>query len=200
MRHPPGGYQVAQIATDREAFEAFYRAHVDVMLRYATRRARDPHAAADLVAEVFLAAISTAASYRADLGSPIAWLHGIARTVAAAEDRRAARNWAAEGRIAGRRLLDGDDIVRLEERIDAERASRALLSRVADLPDGQRAVLELVAVDGLAFSEAAAVLGISTVAARVRLHRARRALGRGDPSPTAPDPSSSTFSLNGGLR
>ncbi|MGW1617493.1 RNA polymerase sigma factor [Streptomyces sp. NPDC002285] len=176
MRHPPGGYQVVRIGEDPEAFEAFYREHVQAVLRYATRRSRDPHAAADLVAEVFLAAISAAAGYREELGSPIAWLHGIARNVAAAEDRRAARAWVAEGRIAGRRLLDGDDIARLEERIDSEREGRALLARIAALPASQRAVLELVAVDGLTVAEAATALGISTVAARVRVHRARRAL------------------------
>jgi RNA polymerase sigma-70 factor, ECF subfamily len=46
-----------------------------------------------------------------------------------------------------------------------------------------RRLLELVAVDGMSPVEAAAVLGISRVAARVRLTRARRrlrdALGRG---------------------
>jgi RNA polymerase sigma-70 factor (ECF subfamily) len=44
------------------------------------------------------------------------------------------------------------------------------------LPDGERAVLELVSVDGFTVAEAAAALGIRPVTARVRLHRARRAL------------------------
>ncbi|MFF3404425.1 RNA polymerase sigma factor [Streptomyces sp. NPDC002659] len=176
MRHPPGGYQVARIGEDPEAFEAFYREHVQTMLRYAARRSRDPFAAADLVTEVFLAAISAAAGYREELGSPIAWLHGIARNVAAAEDRRAARSAAAESRISGHRLLENDDIARLEERIDAEQACHGLLDAMAALPAGQRAVLELVAVDGLTITEAATALGINPVTARVRLHRARSAM------------------------
>lgn len=191
MRHPPGGGgggQVARIGEDADAFESFYREHVDAVLRYATRRAHDPHAAADLVAEIFLAAVDAASSYREELGSPVAWLYGIARNVVAAEQRRAARALSAENRLAGRRLLDGDDIARLEERIDAERECRALLTRIAALPPGQRAVLELIAVDGLTLPEAAAVLGITTVTARVRLHRARRALGavNGSASPDSP--------------
>ncbi|MFE9139616.1 hypothetical protein [Streptomyces sp. NPDC007355] len=32
---------------------------------------------------MFLAAISAASGYREELGSPVAWLHGIARNVAA---------------------------------------------------------------------------------------------------------------------
>jgi RNA polymerase sigma-70 factor (ECF subfamily) len=38
-------------------------------------------------------------------------------------------------------------------------------------------VLELVSVDGLTVTEAAAALNIRQVTARVRLHRARQALG-----------------------
>ena len=49
---------MARIGEDAEAFEAFYREHVDAVLQYATRRTDDPHDAADLVAEVFLAAMS----------------------------------------------------------------------------------------------------------------------------------------------
>lgn len=42
------------------------------------------------------------------------------------------------------------------------------------LPDGERAVLELVAVDELSLAEAAVALDIRPVTARVRFHRARR--------------------------
>ncbi|SHM72582.1 RNA polymerase sigma factor [Actinacidiphila paucisporea] len=174
MRHPPSRCEVARIGEDPDAFEAFYREHIEAVLRYVTRRSRDAHTAADLVAEVFLAAISAADGYREELGSPLAWLYGIARNVTAAENRRAARAWTAESRVRGRRLLDGDDIARIEERIDAERDSSALLAHIAALPANQRAVLELIAVDGLTVTEAAGVLGVSQVTARVRLHRARR--------------------------
>ena len=176
MEDPLGRSRVSRIGEDADAFEAFYREHVDAVLRYATRRTDDPHDAADLVADVFLAAIRSAEGYRPELGSPLAWLYGIARNLVAAERRRAARTFAAEAKIAGNRLLDQDDLARIEERIDAERSSRSLLERIADLPEGQRAVLELTAIDGLTPAETAKVLGISTVAVRVRLHRARRAL------------------------
>ncbi|MEV6317049.1 RNA polymerase sigma factor [Streptomyces sp. NPDC051776] len=183
MRHPPGDYDTARIGDDPEAFEAFYREHVQTVLRYATRRTRDPHAAADLVADVFVAAIAGAHGYRAEWGSPAAWLHGIARNVVASEHRRAARAWSAESRIAGHRLLESEDIARLEERIDAERACRGLLEQIAALPSGQRDLLELVAVDGLSVAEAARVLDINPVTARVRLHRARAAV-RHAPAPS----------------
>jgi RNA polymerase sigma-70 factor (ECF subfamily) len=94
--------------------------------------------------------------------------------VLSSDRRRTAREREAAGRFAGRRLLDEDDIARLEERIDAEGAARSAYAALAGLADGERAVLELVAIDGLAVKDAAAALGISPGAARVRLHRARR--------------------------
>ncbi|WP_267892143.1 sigma factor-like helix-turn-helix DNA-binding protein, partial [Streptomyces caniscabiei] len=55
-------------------------------------------------------------------------------------------------------------------------SSTRALAALGGLPEGERAVVELVAVDQLSVTEAAAALGIRKVTARVRLHRARRAL------------------------
>jgi RNA polymerase sigma-70 factor (ECF subfamily) len=64
----------------------------------------------------------------------------------------------------------------LHARIDAESAARSLFGELAHLSDAERAVFELVALDGLAVAEAARALGINPVAARVRYYRARRSL------------------------
>jgi RNA polymerase sigma-70 factor (ECF subfamily) len=149
---------------------------VDEVTRFVARRVADPQLVADLTAEVFLAVIEAAAGYRGSHGGPRTWLYGIARNVIAAEFRRSAREQRAESLIAGRRLLDADDVDRLMDRIDACRQVRELHEALRVLPEGERAVLELVSVDGLTVAEAAAVLSIRPVAARVRLHRARRAL------------------------
>jgi len=166
------------IAYDTATFEAFYRAHIEAVQRFVARRVSDPHLAADLTAEVFLAAIDAAPQYCPDRGAPGAWLYGIARNVVAAERRRNARERHAARRIEGRRLLEPDDIARMQERIDAAAQARALLPAIDTLPDGERAVLELVALDELSVAEAAAVLGVRPVTARVRLHRARTTLRR----------------------
>ncbi|WP_329241217.1 sigma-70 family RNA polymerase sigma factor [Actinoallomurus sp. NBC_01490] len=166
----------AEVATDPEAFERFYRRHIEVVTRFVTRRVDDPHLVADLVADVFVAVIDSAHTYRADRGTEVEWLHGVARNTLGAYRRHAARQQRLEHRIAGRRLLDPDDVSRLEDRIDAERPARRLLAAMAGLPPSERAVLELVAIDELTVGEAAAVLGIRQNTARVRLHRARRSL------------------------
>jgi RNA polymerase sigma factor, sigma-70 family len=173
---PRGKGRKAAFAADPAAFEAFYRRHFDAVMRFVARRVTDPHQVADLTAEVFVAVLDSSHTYRPDRGGETAWLYGVAHNVLRAERRRAARELRARGRIVGHRLLDPDDIAHLEERIDAEEPARRILQAMAELPEGERALLELVAVDGLTPAEAAAALGIRPGTARVRLHRARRAL------------------------
>ena len=168
---------VQSIGTNPAAFTQFYRAHVDEVTRFVARRVADPHLAADLTAEVFLAVMDAAPRYRGSFGGPRTWLYGIARNVIAAEIRRSSRERRAETEIAGHRLLDADDVDRLVAKIDAARQIRELHAGLQALPEGERAVLELVAVDGLTVAEAAAALNIRQATARMRLHRARRALG-----------------------
>lgn len=175
----------AAAARDPEEFEEFYRRHVGAVTRFVARRVDDPYTVADLTAEVFLAMLDSAHTYRPGKGSEIAWLYGIARNVVSAEHRRTARDSALGARIAGHRLLDSDDIERMEDRLDAESAGRRALAAMAALPEGERAVLELITVDQLTVTEAAAALGIRQVTARVRLHRARKALREVAQAPTA---------------
>jgi RNA polymerase sigma factor (sigma-70 family) len=174
---------IARIASDPDALEAFYRRHFDAVSRFVARRVRDPHLAADLIAEVFLAAVSSAASYRPEQGDPLPWLYGVARNVVAMEARRSARESRATNRLSGRTLLDPDDIADLIERIDAEATSRRLYEALDELSDADRSLLELVAVDGLSVRDAAKSLGLSQITARVRMHRARRLLQQIVPNP-----------------
>ena len=163
------------IARDPAAFEVFYRLHIATVTRFVARRVSDPHTVADLTAEVFLAVIGSAHTYRPSRGSQRAWLYGIARNVIAGERRRAAAELRTASQIAGSRLLADDDIARLEDRVDAESAARDLYLALSRLPAAERAVLELVAVDGLPVTEAAAALRIRPGTARARLYRARHA-------------------------
>jgi RNA polymerase sigma-70 factor, ECF subfamily len=175
MHNGSSGVGLAAIADDPDVLEAFYRRHVSAVSAFIARRVDDPYLVADLTAEIFIAAIGSARTYHPGRGTERGWLYGIARNVLSSDRRRAAREHDAAGRFAGRRLLDDDDIARLDERIDAEGAARRARAALAGLSVDERAVLELVAIDGLAVQDAAAVLGIQPGTARVRLHRARRA-------------------------
>lgn len=165
--------EVRQIGRDPDAFASFYVAHLHAVQRFIARRVSDPHLAADLSADVFIAAIDSADRYRPERGAPEAWLMGVARNVVNAEFRRATKNRAVTRLLSARALLDSDSLADIEHRIDAERAAREVYQAVSRLPRRDRALVELVAVDGLAVNEAARRLGISEGAARTRWHRSR---------------------------
>src|ERR1017187_5628030 len=137
-----------------EEFEQVYLRNVDVLMGYFARRCRDPHTVADLTSETF-----------------VRGMDGFARF-----DPRRGSDRAAVARLGGRRALDEDEIEELAERIDAEREGAALMQRHARLPPVERAAIELVDLEGLTPKEAALALGISGVAFRKRLSRARSRL------------------------
>lgn len=143
---------------------------------YLARRLDDPLTVADLTADVFVRAITSADTYRHDLGPPRAWLIGIARNTLADHHRRTARETAALRRFHGRELLDEESTDNIINRIASQQDARHFLDALRSLPEPQRAVVELVAVDELTPTDAARVLGISAGTARVRYHRARRRL------------------------
>lgn len=185
--HGVGPELLPSISTDPDIFEAFYREHVERVQVFVARRIGDRERAADLTAEIFLAAIDSAPRYRARRGAPKAWLLGIARVVVAGDARQRERRRQGEERVRGSALLDDDDAARLDARIDAAAHSRELYAAMDRLPEGERAVLELVAIDELSLAEAAKAAGVRPVAARVRLHRARRKL-RAELAKTANEP------------
>jgi RNA polymerase sigma factor (sigma-70 family) len=168
----------ASFASDPEMFEVFYREHIDAVQRFVARRVGNRELAADLTADVFVAAIESAETYRPHQGAQIAWLYGIAQIVVASRARRDGRERRATARVVGRELLDVDDVAQIDDRLAAAQESRRLYEAMSGLPDGERAVLELVALDDLSLAQCAAALSIRPVTARVRLYRARRRLIR----------------------
>jgi RNA polymerase sigma factor (sigma-70 family) len=176
---PAPGFDAADtrhIGRDRAALERFYLAHYDDLVAYFTRRVDSPHDVADLVADTFLAALASADGYDPAKGRPLSWLIGIGHNVWRRTVRRRTVDRLASGRVVGRRLLDADDIARLEERIDAERRAATALGFLRHLTPAEREVVELVDLTGLTPAEAARATGVPPGLARIRLHRARRKL------------------------
>jgi RNA polymerase sigma factor (sigma-70 family) len=157
-------------------FEQLYRAQVDSITAYFARRSSDPQTVADLTADTFVAAITSFRTFDPRRGSGRVWLFGIARRVYASHCEARSRQRERVTRLAGRRELEPDQVGELLDRIDAERAGRALISALGALPAADRALVELVDIDGLTPKEAAATLGISSGAVRMRLMRARKRL------------------------
>ena len=154
-------------------FARLYRANVDAVTAYFARRAVDPQVVADLTADTFVAAITSFESFDPGKGTPPAWVFGIARRVYASYCETYSQQQHRLQRLAGRRELDPDQVEELLNRIDAERACANMLAGLADLPERDRAVIELVDIAGLRPQEAAAALGLAPGTVRMRLLRAR---------------------------
>lgn len=154
-------------------FERLYRSHVDAVTAYFARRSADPHTVADLTADTFVQVITSFGTFDPRKGTARSWVFGIAQRIYAAHCQAHSRQREKAVRLAGRRELDGDQVEELLDRIDAERAGRRVVTELTALAALDRSVVELVDIAGLRPREAAAALGMSPGALRMRLMRAR---------------------------
>lgn len=153
----------------RDIYDAAY---VD-LLRFVRRRVHPTHAE-DVVGEVMFVAWRRLDDVPADLSAARAWLFGVARKTLQNNRRREDRHDALAIRLAEVRHGPADagdhpDLVAC--RVDIAAAWPRLSAT-----DQEAIALSLL--DGLNAPEAAAVLGISSTAFRLRLSRARRTLRR----------------------
>jgi RNA polymerase sigma-70 factor (ECF subfamily) len=150
-------------------FGGLYRDQGRAILAYALRRVEDPEDAADVVAETFLVAWRRLDEVPIDAGARL-WLFAVARRVIANRHRAARRRSRLGERLA--ESLRTELATRPAPAGEAAEALRAM----GELGDDDRELLLLVSWEELSPGEAAKVLGISSLAARSRLHRARRRL------------------------
>ncbi|GIG03132.1 RNA polymerase sigma factor [Catellatospora citrea] len=167
---------LAAVAAGPGALEEFYRRHVSKVTGMGVRRFGNAEDVADFVASVFLQVLKSAGSFDARRGKAVSWLFGVAGNVAAGMYQDKARQEDVERRVSGRALLDSDDYQAVEQRIDAAAEVRRVYAAIRRLSDADRRVLELSGVDGLSVAQVASALGISQIAVRVRLVRARQRL------------------------
>ncbi|NHA68924.1 RNA polymerase sigma factor [Phycicoccus flavus] len=170
MGHPEGNEEDRAQARFREVWAA---AHDDV-LRFAARRVHPSHAE-DVVADTFLVVWRRLEDLPADPGEARAWIFGIARRTLMGAQRGDRRRDALAVRLADPALAAGPpgtgDPDVLARRLDLAAAWPRLAAT-------DQEALALAYWDGLTSTEAATVLGISPVAFRLRLTRARRHLHR----------------------
>jgi RNA polymerase sigma-70 factor (ECF subfamily) len=164
--------RISRSPADRPAptaqdFTAFFDRHHAAVRAYAVRRV-GADAAADVVQETFLVAWRRADQVPEDARP---WLLGVARRVVLRTHRSASRREALAERVRFALPAAAPEQPPIDD--PGTDGLQAVLHRLRE-PD--RELLALVYWDGLSPSEAAVVLGCTPVAARVRLHRARRRL------------------------
>ncbi len=153
-----------------DAFRALYKAVYTDLLRFVQRRT-DAGNAEDVVADAFLVVWRRFDEVPAHHDDARAWIFGITRNLVLnaqrGDQRRLALGVRLTETIAEPHTASHADLV--TSRVDLSKAW-ALLSEI------HQEALGLAVFENLPAPQAAAVLGISPVAFRLRLSRARRAL------------------------
>jgi len=124
----------------------------------------------DLAQEVFIAVNDSASRFPAGVEFR-AWLYGVAVNKARAWRRN---NWIRKKLLRTKRGTP----VGMALGVDTSPARRSemrqlILKSLSSLPDSEREVIILRAIEGFTGDEIALILGISHASVRVRLHRAR---------------------------
>jgi RNA polymerase sigma-70 factor (ECF subfamily) len=136
---------------------------------------RNPDDAAEATQDAFLKAWRGLKSFRGD-AQFTTWLYRVAANAAISRQRSRARRWDHETKAEPDVLQRIPATTSIEEvagaRIELENVERGL----AQLSETYRSAIVLRDVYGLTIDEMAKELGISDVAAKVRLHRARKRL------------------------
>ena len=154
---------------DEEAFAALVRTHQDRLYAIALRLVGDPHDAQDVVQDALLKAWQGLPSFRGDARFST-WVTRIVIN-RCHNLRRGTRPVLA---------LDGDDGAPTAPGADtlvvAGQRWQATEAAVLALPFDQRTALVLHTFAGYTHAETGQILGITEAAAKVRVHRARKAL------------------------
>ena len=152
-------------------YRAFFADVYADVLRFAQRRTTNAEQAEDAVADAMLVAWRRFGDAPKRSGERRAWLFGIVRNTMLNAARSETRRSALTVRLIDEpaQFASDDHAQAVAQRVDLARAWGRLE------PD-QQEVLALAVFEQLSAAEAAIVLGISSVAFRTRLARARRKL------------------------
>lgn len=133
---------------------------------------RDPALADDLLQQTFLRMHRGRAAFEPG-GSVIPWAYAIGRRLLL--DALRTRRRKPESALPADELLPSSD--NPESRVAGREDLAHLAEKLAKLPEDHRAAFELVRLEGLSLAEAAAVIGVTPNAIKMRAHRAYVALG-----------------------
>ncbi len=163
-------------AGDDAAFGELYEGLAPRLYGFLHRQTRDEALADDLLQQTMLR-IHGARGRFVEGAAVIPWAFAIARRGIIDAHRRGRRIVLAQDADEG----DAADLLAsvdasAEELVDAQGLADVLRATLADLPENQRVAFELVKQEGLSLGEAAAVLGTTVAAVKLRAHRAYEAL------------------------
>jgi RNA polymerase sigma-70 factor, ECF subfamily len=145
-------------------FESLYEKYAPDVHRFAVYLSGDPSLAEEITQETFVRAWVTPGDIRG--GTVKAYLLTIARNLYRAECRRTARHETLDNSLPD---LKSAPSAPVSGRLELEGVIAALQS----LPEADRAVLLMHALEELSHAAIASAMGLSIAAVKVRVHRAR---------------------------
>jgi RNA polymerase sigma-70 factor, ECF subfamily len=163
---------LARTPGDVRAFAEFYRRWERPVAGFFVRAVGTGELAADLTAEAFAEALSSASRFDPARGEAAAWLFGIARHLLARSRERGRVENQARIRLGMPPLALDDELI---ARIEAAGADRAL-SLLTGLPEDQRRALQARVLDERGYEEIAAEMQCSESVVRKRVSRGLTAL------------------------
>ena len=186
--HDPGKeWMLAFQAGDEAAFDELVRYYNASVRRFVGRYLSDADRAEDLAQEAFIRVFKARARYRPEAKFHT-WLYTIVTRLCLNEIRSQRRERRALS-IQRRResAFDGplDDPVEQvperrpespQERLEAEELDRVLAEAIRKLPDNQRAAILMLRFEEASYHDVGQVLGISVMAVKSLVNRARESL------------------------
>jgi RNA polymerase sigma-70 factor (ECF subfamily) len=157
---------------DESAFAEIYDSVAPRLYSYLLRRTHDATASEDLVQQTLLQMHGARGSFIP--GSMVMpWAFAIARRLFIDRVRRTRRELPSESDSESEALVCSETA---EDAAEARQLAARLSEELRRLPESQRVAFELLRIDGLSHTEAAAALGVTVNAVKLRAHRAYVAL------------------------
>jgi RNA polymerase sigma-70 factor (ECF subfamily) len=157
---------------DDGAFAEVYDAIAPRIYRHILRITRDASVAEDVVQQTMLQIHRSRGTFVRG-AAVLPWAMAIARRLAVDAHRRGRKEALASMADPAEPLSPDPDA---EAHAVAAETARRIREQLAKLPQTQRTAFELIKQDGLSVEQAAAVLGVSVSAVKLRAHRAYEAL------------------------
>jgi RNA polymerase sigma-70 factor (ECF subfamily) len=148
-----------------------FRRHYEQVYRFLRRRMETDEAAEDLAQMVFAEAAVRLRHLEREGPPVLAWLYTVARRRLIDSAREAARG---PGRIASLDEARAHAVVPAPSY--GEALAESITAALATLPEGQRQVVVAKLLEGRAFAEIAARLGVTEAACKMRFSRGLEAL------------------------
>jgi RNA polymerase sigma-70 factor, ECF subfamily len=178
---PPDSRQAANAAMERyaagddAAFAELYDALAPRLHQYLTRQTRDSSRAEDLLQQTLLHIHRARGRFVAG-ADVFPWAFAIARRLFIDGIRRGKYEVVADTAGGDCFYESAGTAPPADDLLHTKRVAQAVARELAKIPEPHRVAFELVKTEGLSMREAAAVLGTTVTAVKLRAHRAYVAL------------------------